>query len=231
MAANPAHATTIELRQGSAGYNGTTDSSIYQDNPANSSGGFPYIYIGRTQSASARRTLIRFDLTTHLPPSAIITSATLVLHVTDTSRPGNTAVQMHAITSNWVEGSNGLPGSNPGGAGLPAEPGDVTWSHASYTTTLWTNSGGDYTATATGSGSIGEVGTTAFLTGSGLATDIQTWHTTPASNFGWILIGNETGIGNAKRLFSSEAPANLQPTLFIEYTGGPATVQDWQLFQ
>jgi hypothetical protein len=48
--------------------------------------------------------------------------------------------------------------------------------------------------------------------------DIQEWLANPDQNFGWILIGNETAIFNARRLHSSEAPdLALRPSLAIQF--------------
>lgn len=228
--ASVADAATLQLRQGLNGYTGTADNSIFQDNPNNSSGGFPYLYVGKTQSASPRRILLKFNLAA-LPANAQVSSATLQLNVSDISRPGNMAVSLHKVTAPWVEGNAPIPSASQGGTGTAAEPGDSTWNHASQPGTAWVTPGGDHAAGVSASGTIGGTLTTTLISGGTLAADIQAWAAAPGTNNGWLLIGDEAGIGNAKRLYSSEAPSTLQPTLFIEYTSaGPTAAENWQLY-
>ena len=49
--------------------------------------------------------------------------------------------------------------------------------------------------------------------------DVQSWLNTPSTNFGWILIGDESSGQTAKRFNSSES--SPQPSLVITYTAVP----------
>src|SRR5207302_838656 len=54
--------------------------------------------------------------------------------------------------------------------------------------------------------------------------DVQNWLSSPGSNFGWIVIGDESGTGTAKRFDSREnSTASNQPALTIDYTTGGNT--------
>lgn len=46
---------------------------------------------------------------------------------------------------------------------------------------------------------------------------------TPATNLGWVLLGDENVVQSAKRFSTREEPsANLRPTLTVEYIPSPA---------
>jgi hypothetical protein len=50
---------------------------------------------------------------------------------------------------------------------------------------------------------------------------VQAWVDQPATNFGWLLLGDELTNRSAKGLYSREAPANVQPKLTIEFLARP----------
>jgi hypothetical protein len=52
-----------------------------------------------------------------------------------------------------------------------------------------------------------------------LVLDVQTWLNTPASNFGWMIIGVETGFGTTKRFDSRENfDVSFRPALTVTFT-------------
>ena len=179
-----------------------------------SNGAGPAFFAGRTKQAqgSIRRGLIFFDLTdSGIPPNALVTQVTLQLHLSD-SNIGTQNVTLHRLVADWGEGN-----SFSQGAGAVPTAGDATWRHTFFDTAFWTTPGGDFSSTASAGASIGDIG---FYSWSSIrmALDVQEWLITPAANFGWILLGNETLAGSAKRFDSREnpTPAN-RPLLIIEY--------------
>jgi hypothetical protein len=46
---------------------------------------------------------------------------------------------------------------------------------------------------------------------------IQGWLDQPATNFGWLILGNEDQSPTAKRVDSREAPAATRPILTVEF--------------
>ncbi len=49
--------------------------------------------------------------------------------------------------------------------------------------------------------------------------DVQAWLNTPASNFGWLLLSNESTNGSSKRFDSQQNPvAGNRPLLAVRYT-------------
>ena len=52
--------------------------------------------------------------------------------------------------------------------------------------------------------------------------DVQAWLDNPANNFGWLVLGDETAIGTAKRFDTRESAS--PPMLAIQYIPGPRVV-------
>lgn len=215
-------ADTIVLEDGVNSYSGTSDNSIFQNRTNNTGGSFEYLFAGVTQDASPRRALIRFDLS-GIPAGATITSASLRLSV-ERSRPGIQPYSLHRLTASWGEGATTT--TDPGGLGEPASTGDATWTARHFATSDWITSGGDYLSTASAAAMVDVAPSTATLTGAGLIADIQGMVNGSATNHGWILIGNEAGVHNAKRFYSREGLAGMRPRLTVDYTPAPARVED-----
>ena len=64
--------------------------------------------------------------------------------------------------------------------------------------------------------------TTYTWSGSGLLADVQAWVSNPASNFGWVIRGNEIDAGSAKRFNTRENSTN-PPQLTVTYQVSCAT--------
>src|SRR5262249_54158633 len=116
-------------------------------------------------------------------------------------------------------GTGGPPGGSGGAShGFPATPGDATWTYAFYNTTTWTTPGGDYVTTpsATQSANINPQYVT--WSSAGLVSDVQGWVNNPTTNFGWMIVGDETTNGTSRLFVSSESPNTAyRPALTIDY--------------
>lgn len=192
------------------------DNTIYSESPANSSGQGTQLFAGRISTGALRRALLAFDLST-VPPGALPTAATLTLTMDRTTAPAAN-FSLHRATESWGEGASDA--GDPGGLGVPAQPGDATWSDRFFGTQAWTTAGGSFNATASATTSV--AGNAAYVWGgSGLLADVQAWLTTPAQNAGWVLIGNET-VTSAKRFLSGEdlLPA-ARPKLAVTHLSAP----------
>lgn len=190
------------------------DNTIYEDGDS-SNGTGDFIFAGETANTLARRALLYFAIADSLPAGAVIDSVEFTLHLSRTIVPLRT-MTIHTLTADWGEGTSNADGLE--GTGIHAQPGDATWTHRFYNTTNWTTPGGDFVALAVSSRGVSGVG---FYTwkSAALATDVQSWLDTPATNFGWILIGDETASVSAKRFDSREHPVPTnRPKLTIYYT-------------
>jgi hypothetical protein len=191
------------------------DTTLFQGSDNNSNGAGPYIYVGQTNFAGARRALTSFDIASAVPSGATINSASLLLTVTRVHGFGAT-LTLHKVSASWGEaGSNS---GDPGGGGTLAQAGDATWKYRSYTDTEWATSGGDFAATVSSSATLDNFATLAFPTSVQLVADVQSWLNAPANNFGWLILGDESASG-ANRFASREnADPTILPKLTIDFT-------------
>jgi hypothetical protein len=212
---------------------------IQATNPAAQlSNGLGDISVGRTNqdgqqppTVSIRRGLVAFDIASHVPPGSIITGVTLAMRDV-MGQNGDQAVELHRVLQDWGEGRS----FQNGGMGAAASNGDATWLYTFYNAAApaaspsWTNPGGDFSATVTASALISDDlgGGQAFTWSSSaypqMLADVQSWLSDPQTNFGWLLLGNETLGQTIKRLNSGESttPPNAPPVLIVTYVPEPS---------
>jgi Dockerin type I domain len=212
------------------------DTTIYQNNVNNSSGGGNGLFAGTNGTASPRRGLIAFDIVDNVPAGSTITDVQLTLFVGQVagsggSGSGGTAtIDLHRLLADWGEGTTqkqtppndsfvGL------GQGAAANSGDATWNSRFFSTSLWNTPGGDFASAASATASVGTTLNTATVWGStaSLVSDVQQWLATPAVNFGWALVNADETTAMTFRAFYTRdtATAALCPQLQITYTDSP----------
>lgn len=208
----------------------TRDNTLVESTTgASSDGAGPTMYAGRTAQGTLfrRRALIRFDVAGAVPAGSTITAATLTLNMSQAALPGAQTIELRKVLADWGEGTSNA--GEDGGIGAPSTTNDATWIHRFFNTTLWTTAGGDFAAVASGSQSVGVEGPYSW-SGAGLVADAQGWLDAPATNFGWLLRGNEASIRSVKRFDTREAALDTaRPKLVLEYTppGTPAVGTSW----
>jgi hypothetical protein len=211
------------------------DNTLYEsaeDSPL-SNGQGPFLFAGRTLQGSdaLRRGLIAFDIAGQLPAGATIGTVTLTLRMSRAPSPTPYAIHLHRLTADWGEGGSDT-GAGGGGTGQPAEPGDATWHHRFYTPTPqsipWAAPGGDFEPTSSASQSVSGEGLYVWGSTAQMVADVQLWLDQPATDFGWILIGEESTAQSAKRFDSREYPEaastpGATPMLLVVFTPPSAT--------
>ena len=206
----------------------TKDNTLYESADGSlGNGAGQNFFAGRTfqVSGSVRRGLIAFDVAGSIPAGSTIQATTFTLHMSRT-RPGSHPVALHRLLADWGEGTSdafggGGIGQTGEGGGTPATAGDATWKHTFSNTFTWGALGGDFSVTTSASTSVGGTGTYTW-TSVQMAADVQGWLDNPSTNFGWLLQGNESQGGTAKRFDSRENPtAANRPTLVVQFTPPP----------
>lgn len=197
------------------------DNTLYESGDAPddqlSNGSGDSLFAGLTNGRSVRRTLVWFDVASALPDAATIVGAELTLTVSRTTS-GATSLRLHRVLSDWGEAGSDAP-QNEGG-GTQAEPGDATWMYAFFGTEQWDRPGGDFAPDASAEANAGGTGAVVW-TSDGLAADVQAWLDDGGANFGWIVIGDESGGASTKRFSSREnGSAGARPMLTVRYTTG-----------
>jgi hypothetical protein len=194
------------------------DNTLYEFVPAegdlSNALGF-HFFAGTTATGELRRGVVAFDIAGNIPAGARITSASLSLNMSRTAFDTDRIVELHRLFANWGEGTSQASGEE--GTGAPATPNDATWRHRFFDTIFWANQGGDFAGLVSASQSVGAVGMYTWSS-SPMIGDVQSWLNNPATNFGWLVLGDESENATAKR-FDTRESAN-PPVLTIEYTPG-----------
>jgi hypothetical protein len=204
------------------------DNTLYQSaTGALSSGSGPTFFAGKTASGSIRRGLIRFDLAAAgIPAGSTITGVQLSLNMSQTISFDAT-VSIYRLLKDWGEGASNAGES--GGGGAPAAPGDATWLLRFFgdSSSGWSAAGGtsaganpDLAATPSAAAIVGNA-LIPYTWGSTpeMVADAQLWLTSPAQNFGWIIIGDESTSASAKRFDSRETLGEPnRPSLTVTFT-------------
>lgn len=168
-----------------------------------------------------RRALVRFD-TSALPPGAQVLAARVEAFMIRLREPQ--VIGLHRIGAAWGEGpANG----GDAGVGAAAAAGDCTWTHRVWPDERWASRGGDYLLTASALADVsGWPAPVLWASTPALVDDVQSWVETPASNHGWMMIGNESGSQNASRLASRESStAAARPRLVVSWLPPAADAQ------
>jgi spore coat protein A len=207
-------ATTVDLVP-------SGDNTLYEASGSLSNGAGSFLFAGRTSVGGLHRSLLRFDLAAAIPKGSPIEAATLRLTCSRSASPGVAEVSLFRLTEDWGEGGSIASGNE--GSGAAAAAGDATWSHRRYATTLWQQAGGSCDSAASATTDVYGAGSTATWDSAALKADVQAWVNDPASNFGWMLAGDEDRFATSKRFQSRQHPdAESRPTLSVSFSpAGP----------
>jgi len=216
-AAIAAATLTLSTLAGTATIGADRDNTIYSESTF-SNGMGQHFHAGANSQGNVRRALLRFDVASAVPAGATIDNATLTLHISQGH--DNFDIDVHRLLSDWGEGTSDAPGGE--GSGTSPTTGDATWDHTFYDDQFWTSPGGDFDSAVSATTNI--VGTGFFdWSGPQLTADAQSWLDNPASNFGWMLRGEEDMLASSQRFDSRHnSDPQVRPALTIEYTPIPA---------
>jgi hypothetical protein len=207
------------VNAGIVNINPSKDNTLYEYDPLDGDRsnalGF-HFFAGETGMNELRRGVLAFDIAGNIPIGSTITAVSLSINMSRT--PTNTAyvVELHRLLADWGEGTSVAPGEE--GDGAPATPNDATWRHRFFDTIFWSAPGGDFSATVSASQLVSTVGQYTWSSAQMVA-DVQAWLDNPASNFGWLVLGDETAIATAKRFDTRESAS--PPMVTIEFIRAP----------
>jgi Ca2+-binding RTX toxin-like protein len=194
------------------------DNTLYEHpRGALSNGAGEHFFVGTTDRGAIRRGVLAFDIAGRIPAGSIITRVTLTLRLSRTTAASQ-AITLHRLLADWGEGASNAAGDEGGGA--PATRDDATWIHTFFPTAHWAEAGGDFAATVSARQLVAEVGRYTWGSTLQMVADVQAWLDMPTTNFGWILLGNETTSHTAKRFDTRENTAANRPVLTVEFMPG-----------
>ena len=207
-----------------AALDASLDATLYESTTVQlANGAGEWFFAGMNNQGLRRRGLIAFDLAAFVESlgGAEIEVHSVSLELVLSQGGGaETSIDLHRASAAWGEGTSDASGNEGGGA--PATPGSATWLHTYYDGSFWATPGGDFAAASSASLSLGVNGAYS-VSSEGMRQDVLAWLADASTNFGWILIGDETQMGTARRFDSrqNEVPAG-RPRLVIDYTIVPA---------
>jgi hypothetical protein len=199
------------------------DNTLYESAAGDiSNGAGTGMFAGRSnaEADSIRRGLVWFDVAAQIPAGSTITSATLSLYQSSANTQP-ISISVHRSLESWGEGTS-VGGGGGGGGGAAATAGDATWLFRSFPGMPWATPGGSFQPAASATSNVAGAGTYSWSSPQLLA-DIQQLLDSPATNFGWIILGDESAPGTAKRFATREETIlDRRPMLMVEYTPIPA---------
>jgi len=190
------------------------DNTLYEFDPAegdHSNGAGFHFFAGENGTGELRRGVLAFDIAGRILGGSTIIAVSLSMNMSMTPA-GAITVELHKLLADWGEGTSHAPSGE--GDGAPATPSDATWRHRFFDTIFWTTQGGDFSATVSASQSVGPIGQYTWSSPQMVA-DVQLWLDNPASNFGWLVLGDESAVATAKRFDTRESAS--PPVLTIQY--------------
>jgi len=226
-----ASAVTVTLAAGKL-------STIFENQPENSIGRGPAVFVGGDSSGSPRRGLMDFNVAANIPAGATILSADLTMYLgmvagADSGTPDATPrmIELHRIIGDWAHGPTGFGVQVISGTdqGFPAVPPSPTWNDRRYQQNQpWATPGGDFSPTASATTLVGSTVNGAYTWAStpALVADVQLMLDTPSIGYGWMLINqDERTAGSYRALYTKDwMDPLLRPQLFINYELAPVPV-------
>jgi len=210
-AASFARADTVTLTS-------VADNTLYQSDTgslSNGAGSAMFVGVNALPPTSIRRCVFRFNVVAAVPAGSTIIGATITLNQNGSNADPQSCT-VHRALSSWGEGTS-IAGSGQGGGG-PAATNDATWVHRFWSTTAWTTPGGDFMSNPSATTSVGGAGAYNW-TSPQVTADVQFMLDSPATNFGWLLQGNEEFAQTTKRFSTREDLVEAaRPKLVIEFS-------------
>lgn len=196
------------------------DCGIFALDPgALSNGAGEAMITGRTNQGRNLRGIVQFDLS-DIPANANILDVSLELPIANaTNAPSES--RLHRVLKAWGEGNSVATN----GRGAEASDGDATWLHAVRPDELWDSPGGDFIPTPSATRTIENESSTDWE-GAGILSDIQFWLENPESNFGWMIVGNESN--NQTTIHFATRESQTPPSLTLTYEDVSTSVSTFQ---
>ncbi|MCW5520262.1 HYR domain-containing protein [Aureitalea sp. L0-47] len=196
------------------------DNSLFAETPGNSNGAGQLMYVGQNGVDESHRGVLAFDVAATIPAGATITGVSLTMTADHPSaNNGAQDFNLYRVLEDWGEGAsdNGTaPGSGGGGFGVPGIAPDATWDDAMLGTPWAGGPGGTFNPASSAIQTVDANGPYMWSSAT-LVSDVQDMLDNPGTNFGWIIIGNETtGGGTTKRFGTRES--SIPPVLNITYS-------------
>ena len=180
------------------------DNTLYEDaGGLISNGRGKYLFAGKGDNNLTRRALIHFLTGEFVPYCSKVLSVDLKVHLSG-GNPANKTIELRKMLDYWGQGDSDAPGLEENGTS--AGDYDATWLDKYHNANdFWANPGGDYSGIISNSITVGGPGYYYFNSTPQMVADFQSWIDDTNSEFGWILLGDESSDSTAKRFHSRDA--------------------------
>jgi hypothetical protein len=204
------------------------DNTLFESETGDLSSGMgPAVFAGDNATLNTRRALLYFDVVGQVPPGSTVLHAEIRLHVSSVPNVESRPLNVHRMLAGWGEGTSNASG----GGGAPAAPGDATWLHRFFPNSLWSSPGGDFATGASAATAVPDTGTYVW-SGPDLVADIQSWIDGSATEFGWMVRGEEGVSQSVRRIDSREvAEPVFRPLLWLEFLPAATETLSWGLLK
>lgn len=196
------------------------DNTLYENNFGSFSNGIgDHIFSGRNNSGQRRRAVMYFNVAANVPGGSTVSNVTLRLNMSRANDgSGARTMKLQRLLADWGEGESDASANE--GSGTSSATNDATWKHRFYNSTNWATLGGDFAATISASTVVDQEAAYTWGSTAQLVADVQDMLTNPGTNYGWILIGDESVFLTAKRFDSKDLDNShsLWPRLTVTYT-------------
>ena len=212
---HPVRGETIQLPA-------SADTTLFEHDPDNNFGAVDSLAVGGTAAGTLARSLLKFDVSGILPPTAKIISARLKFEIVKVPTSGGqpSDFRLHRMAQDWSEGT-----SAGGPRGAPAATGEPTWNFRANSLTRWSQPGGaaptDFLPIASASARVAGIGLYEFVATPELIADVQVWLVSAAGNFGWIMLSQAERTPETARRVGAREAGDRGTMLTIEYTVEP----------
>ena len=193
------------------------DNTLYADaSGAKSNARGQYMFAGVTSNGAERRAIMAFDVAAVIPAGATIDSVHLTLHMSKTIA-NTTPVFLHRVLADWGDGTS--QASDEEGKGAQSQTDDVTWVHTFWFSEMWQENGGDFQSPADDTLDVDGLGFYTWGSTPDMVEIVQQWLDDPATNYGWLLRGDESGTATTKRFDTRENTEEAnRPRLRVYYS-------------
>jgi hypothetical protein len=204
----------------------SADTTLIDVAPDNNLGAAEFFNAGTTGTGHKNRALLFYDLSSALPPGAIITSVQLSLSIVRQPNSGlqHSLFSLRRMFQPWGEGAQTYGEGGPG-LGSPAVTGEATWNHRFVGGAAWSQPGGvegtAYSSVLSSTELVGTIGDDVlFESTPELVADIQAWLNGTAPNYGWMLMTESEAIDKTARSFASRE-SGFGPELTVNFVTVP----------
>eukprot|EP00050_Salpingoeca_kvevrii_P008497 m.303237 g.303237 ORF g.303237 m.303237 type:complete len:224 (-) comp15761_c0_seq1:73-744(-) len=174
------------------------------------------LFVGNTGDGTPHRAVMSFGEALHrIPADSTIHNVNVTVFLDHSPSDDLVTVRLHRVQKAWGTGTS----FGYSGQCAPATADDTTWLHTFYPSAFWTKPGGDMSAQSSADTVMGPAGAYYSFVDPQLVSDVSQWLRSPDTDYGWMLVGDESRNRTARRFSSFRHNTTAwRPTIIIDYS-------------